>query len=228
MKYVIISVFVAFGLFAFDGWWNGGYRFNEGRACHWIDGKCGYINRLHQVVIPHIYDNCGDFDGGIAYVGVNDDSDTRYGCIDRRGNIVVPLLYDWCSSPVYGVVHVKLDGKHGCFTTEGRESVPLIYDYIGCFFPQNKGLAVVELNDKYGFVKRNGDVAIPVSYDYCEQVFTDGLVRAQIGGKWGYLDHKGNDVIPFVYDEAGIFKDGKAEVVLDLQKYFIDTDGNTK
>ena len=92
-------VFIALAALAFDGWYNWRYDFYEGRAVQWVDGKCGYINRLHNVEIPYVYDNCGDFSEGVAYVGINSEGDTRYGCIDKKGNIVIPCIYDWCSAP---------------------------------------------------------------------------------------------------------------------------------
>ena len=218
--------FTMLGVYAFDGWWTWKYDFNEGRAWLCVDGKWGYINRLHKVVIPVVYDNCGDFSEGLAYVGIDSEDGTRYGCIDRYGNIIIPCIYDWCSAPIYDVIYVKLNGMEACFTKDGKECIPMIYDHIDLFYPDNNGLAlVISTDERYGFIRRNGDVVIPISYDYCEAFFTDGLVRAQIGEKWGYLNHKGDEVIPFIYDEAGIFKDKRAEVKMGNETYFIDTEG---
>lgn len=218
--------FISLGVYAFDGWYNWRYDFHEGRASQWVDGKYGYINRLHQVVIPHIFDNCGDFSDGVAYVGIYSEDGTRYGCIDRYGNIIIPCIYDWCSEPRYDVIYVKLNGMEACFTKDGKECIPMIYDHIDLFFPGNNGLALVKSTDeRYGFIRRNGDVVIPISYDYCETFFTDGFVRAQIGEKWGYLNHKGDEVIPFIYDEAGVFQDKRAEVKMGNETFFIDTEG---
>lgn len=55
--------------------------------------------------------------------------------------------------------------------------------------------------------------------------FSHGLVRAKLFDKWGYLDHTGNEAIPFNYDEAGNFIDGRAEVQVGSEKYYIDTNG---
>ena len=218
--------FTMLGLYAFDGWYNWRYDFCEGRASQWGDGKYGYINRLHQVVIPHIFDNCGDFSDGVAYVGIDSEDGTRYGCIDRYGNIIIPCIYDWCSEPIYDVIYVKLNGMEACFTKDGKECIPMIYDHIDLFYPDNNGLAlVISTDERYGFIRRNGDVVIPILYDYCETFFTDGLVRAQIGEKWGYLNHEGDEVIPFIYDEAGVFQDKRAEVKMGNERYFIDTEG---
>ena len=225
--WILLGIIItASGIYAFDRCWNWKYDFNDGRACVCVDGKWGYINRFHKVVIPLVYDNCGDFSEGVAYVGIDTENGTKYGCIDRNGNLLIPCVYDWCTPPIYDVIYVTLNGMDATFTKDGKECIPVIYDHIDIFYPENKGLARVKSTDgRYGFVKRNGDVVIPVSYEYCESFFTDGLARAKLEGQWGYLDHVGNDVIPFQYDSAGIFKDGRAEVVMGDETYSIDCSG---
>lgn len=51
------------------------------------------------------------------------------------------------------------------------------------------------------------------------------MVRAKLYGRWGYLDRKGDVVIPMIYDEAGNFKNGKAEVQLHGEIFYIDAKG---
>lgn len=226
MNWILSSaVFVLLGIYVFDGWWNWRYDFYQGRACHCVNGKWGYIDRFHRVIVEHIYDNCGYYDKGVAIVGMDTENGTRYGCVDREGTLIIPCVNDWCSPLLYGVIHVKRDGKCGCFTAKGVECVPLVYDSMGCFFPDNEGLAMVRSGDRHGFIRRNGDVAIAIAYDSCETFFSHGLVRAKLFDKWGYLDHTGNEAIPFNYDEAGNFIDGRAEVQVGSEKYYIDTNG---
>jgi hypothetical protein len=47
----------------------------------------------------------------------------------------------------------------------------------------------------------------------------------KLHGKWGYLDHKGDVAIPVIYDHAGNFKDGRAEVQMDGEQFYIDVNG---
>ena len=53
-----------------------------------------YINRLHQVVIAYVYDNCGDFSEGLTYVGIDSEEGARYGCMDRNGKECIHMIYD--------------------------------------------------------------------------------------------------------------------------------------
>lgn len=51
------------------------------------------------------------------------------------------------------------------------------------------------------------------------------MVRVKLNGKWGYLDRTGDVVIPMIYDDAGNFKNGKAEVQLNADRFCIDVKG---
>ena len=44
-------------------------------------------------------------------------------------------------------------------------------------------------------------------------------------GKWGYLNRKGDVVIPMIYDDAGNFYNGRAEVQLVNERFYIDVKG---
>ena len=68
-------------------------------------------------------------------------------------------------------------------------------------------------------------MVIPIVYEDAEYYFCEDLVRVKLYDRWGYLDRNGDVVIPLIYDEAGNFKDGKAEVVLDGERFFIDGKG---
>lgn len=222
---VSIVLFVSLAVYAFDGWYNWRYSFYEGRAWQCINGKWGYIDRLHRVVVPHIYDLAWDFNDGLACVGVEDNNGGKYGYIDRHGDIVIPLIYDKPAEFINGIAYVKKDDKHGTINMDGKEMIPIIYDWVSFQFPENNGLAQVKLGDRRGFVKSNGDIVIPIVYGDAEYYFCDDLVRVKLYDKWGYLNRNGDILIPMIYDEAGNFKDGKAKVQLDGEKFYIDVKG---
>lgn len=209
----------------FDSWWNMNYSFRQGRSCELKDGKWGFEDRLHRVVIPYMYDYAGNFNEGLACVGIGEKDDMKYGYIDRRGNIVIPFVYDKHGHFIDGTASVKKDGKYGTINKDGKEMIPIIYDWVGFHYKQNKGLVQVKLGDRRGFVRSNGDVVIPISYEDAEYFFCEDLVRVKLYGKWGYLDHKGDVVIPVIYDQADNFKDGRAEVQMDGERFYIDVNG---
>ena len=103
--------------------------------------------------------------------------------------------------------------------------IPVIYDYVGIPFVQNEGLVMVRQGDRKGFVRRNGDVVIPIVYEDAETFFSHDLVRVKLYDKWGYLNRKGDVVIPMIYDDAGNFENGKAEVQMGSDVFYINLNG---
>ena len=51
-------------------------------------------------------------------------------------------------------------------------------------------------------------------------------IRIKRDGKYGYIDEKGKTVLPCQYDSASYFINGRAELVMNEQHYFIDQQGN--
>ena len=198
---------------------------HEGRASSYENGKWGYVDRRMRVVIPYIYDEASYFRDGRACVGVGEWGNRKYGCIDREGNVVISLVYDRHVFFKDGIANVTKDGKCGTIDKDGNELIPIIYDYVGSRFPENEGLAMVRQGDRIGYVRRNGDVVIPIVYEDAETFFSHGVVRVKLYGKWGYLDRKGDVVIPIMYDDAGNFENGKAEVQMDTERFYIDVKG---
>lgn len=48
----------------------------------------------------------------------------------------------------------------------------------------------------------------------------------QINGKLGFIDKAGKLVIPAKYDDAESFHSGKARVLLNGRRFYIDRNGN--
>jgi hypothetical protein len=172
-----------------------------------------------------MYDHASDFHDGRACVGIGERGNRKYGYIDRDGNIVIPLIYDKPAEFFDDIAYVTKDGKHGTIDKDGKELIPIIYDHVGFRFIENEGLAMVRQGDRCGFVRTNGDVVIPIVYEDAECYFSNELVRVKLHGQWGYLNRKGDVVIPMIYEEARNFNDGRAEVQLDMEKFYIDVNG---
>ena len=55
--------------------------------------------------------------------------------------------------------------------------------------------------------------------------FYCGRASQCVDGEWGYLDRNGDVAIPMIYDEAGNFKDGRADVQIEGERFYIDIKG---
>ena len=132
------------------------------------EGKCGFINKNGQEIIPCKYLHASDFSEGLAAVDFESSYDKSYnlvykhsGYIDTNGNVVI-------SSKKY------------------RE----IYGF-------HNGLALVKRDYKAGYIDKSGMEVIPCSYSNASD-FSEGLALTEIGGQDGYyINIRGQQVLKF-------------------------------
>ena len=106
------------------------------------------------------------------------------------------------------------DNKFGYIDRHGKIIIPAQFDRAENF---SDGLANVTIGQKCGFIDRNGKIVIPIQFDeYGVGNFSEGLASVKIGGKEGFIDLKGNIVIPPQFRYAANFKNGLANVEIDL------------
>lgn len=177
-------------------------------------GKWGYANAKGEVIISGKYDLAEDFREGFAkvYIGelIHDSypDGGKFGFINTAGEEVVPCKYDYVRDFQEGLAIVyngkvtngsPSGGKFGLIDTAGMEIVPCQYDYMRDF---SEGMAAVNIGGKYE----------PITATIGNETYSHLLVLR--GGKWGYIDTTGKEAIAFEYDDAGLFTDGKAMVVV--------------
>ena len=91
----------------------------------------------------------------------------------------------------------------------------------------SNGLAPYWNGASWGFINKNGlEVIRPRYYDIGEG-FTEGLcpVKENKSGKYGFITKKGLYKIPPMYQLAFNFYQGRAQIVIDNNFYFIDKNG---
>ena len=182
------------------------------------NGKCGFINKKREVVIPLIYDYVGAFSEWLASVCI----DGKYGYINTTGEVIVPLVYDGAGYFKNGMADVEKNGKYGFVNKYGEETVSPMYDWIHSF---SENFAAVNKDGKWGFINNSGEVAVPLVYEMAYS-FSSGLAMVKSGGRWGYINNFGYTVIPHIYDDAESFGEGLAAVSKNGKWGFIDTLGN--
>lgn len=153
----------------------------------------------------------------------------KYGYINLTLQIIIPLTFDYASTFAEGMAEVKQKignlWKSGYINTQGKLVVPYRYDKANLFY---KGLGYVRLNDKAGAVDKSGNEVVSPKYDILG-LFDDevNIARVVFAGKVGYIHKSGKEITPLQYELASAsFYHGKAEVVLNGRKFFIDKNGN--
>ena len=85
-------------------------------------------------------------------------------------------------------------------------------------------MARAQLKDKWGIIDTAGNILIPFQYDNIAY-FSDDLLCVKKDNKYGYVDLLNKVQIPFVYDIAWDFNNGKAEVLQNNQRFYINKNG---
>jgi hypothetical protein len=208
--------------------------FAEGLAAVNIDGKCGFINKSGELVIPAIYDGnfwrgewwnyIPKFYDGIVRVR----KDGKAGCIDKTGKVVIPFEYYWLGNGWTGYFNEGLacidkyneEGERivGLIDKTGNFVVPLgHYDGVSDF---NGTLAFVmkyDMSGDYGaYIDRTGRLVTGFEYEvdiwsnHYYYASYEGLTITRKDGWLGVLDEKGNTAVPFIYKTLMPFSDGLA------------------
>ena len=230
------------------------HDFSEGLAAVLINGKCGFMDKTGELVIPAVYDGnffIGEwgayqptFKNGLARVIKEGESgNPGWGIINTAGETVVPFgVYRIIGNGFTGHFHGGLakvytfdniytsDNKSGLIDQNGEIAVPLIYDLISDF---NGDLAYVEIIGQGGaYIDRTGRRVTPFDY-YADQwqwwwyaESSEGMTIANKNGKFGVLDSGGNIIVPFEYDDIQPFSGGLARISYGGSYGFADKAGN--
>jgi hypothetical protein len=129
--------------------------FAEGLARVFVNGRCGFVDQKHRIVIWPTFDNAENFSEGLAVILQNG----KYGYIDTEGHVVVAPEYQWAYWFKHGLGSVKKDGKYGLIDRTGKWVLKPTYD--GQLDPTDDGFnasylgGVVEHLDKTGKIIRD-------------------------------------------------------------------------
>lgn len=160
---------------------------------------------------------------GLALVRVGDEQ--FY--IDTVGHRPFKETYDHAETFYLDRALVVNGNRKRIIDPKGRTVAELKYDQVSPSSPERWQVTNVK-KDVYwsGFVDRNGKVVVPLIYDevgyYQPEV---KRTRVGINNKLGFLDEQGNVAIPLQYEYVEIFHKGKARVMLNGRRFFIDASG---
>ena len=201
--------------------------FSEGLAAVTINGKCGYIDKTGEILIPAIYRSAHRFKDGYALVSF---SEHVLGFIDKQGNMVIEPQFYQCNPGNGFPLPVRMDphDKWGYISESGKLVFRYICDKAGLF---SEGLAFVEIEGEQFFINEQGQRVLNLPGYQSVSPFFEG--RAIIGnnGRYGAIDREGNVVVPIEYDAFnpvldGGFHEGTIAAKKDGKWGIIDVDGN--
>lgn len=165
-----------------------------------LDGKTGYVDAAHKIVIPFEYAAGYDFKGGYGVVGVLKNG--KQGYINKKNEVVIPIEFDKIFEISEGLIGVIKGDKQGFFDTKGNKVFDVIYDFATDF---SGGVSFVEKDGKDGYIAypktSNKDIILTTEDIVWDRKDSekDGYHRVQKGKYWGIIDSKNNIIIPIMY-----------------------------
>lgn len=200
-----------------------------------VSGKCGYINKGLQLVIPVSFKAALPFSEGLAAV---ENTDGYWGFIDTKGKLVIPYSYSYSPGRfASGLAKVQSrDGKYGyvskdnrvviaprfvyattfykgyALAKEGYNTPPLLIDTTGTVvttFPKNT--AYIDDSKPGAGISGEEQFEYPsyISETLRELVDEGKGILIQGAMYYGLVDNKGNVVLDFKYKHLSDLHGGK-------------------
>jgi predicted small lipoprotein YifL len=213
-----------------SGNWARGHLFNIDDRMH---NRAGFINVAGETTIPLIYQNVGNFDGGVTWgvlpgggsVIFNTNGHVTYelptgvniAWVDFSEGLFITAMSN--DDPEQGL----LGSRYGVTDMFGREVVTPMYDVVWPFVNGyarvgGPGAAGMGGGGFWGLIDTEGSEVIPPDRfndigNVSEGFFTAGIAANNRGYNRALFDLDGNEIIPFeTYLEIGLFSGGLALV----------------
>lgn len=130
-----------------------------------------------------------------------------------------------------GFMAVSKNGKKGFVNKNATLVIPCQYDDVQAF---NAGYAGVKYKGRWTFINKNGYfITKKPTYQFLNVLpfSSNKLAPVQVNfegveNKWGYITTNGQRAIPYRFDKAGVFKGGKANVLIGNKSFMINEKGD--
>ncbi|WP_379150675.1 WG repeat-containing protein [Paenibacillus sp. sgz5001063] len=196
--------------------------------------KYGYWDAQGKEVLPAVYEDAGDFNGGTALVKMKDG---EFALIDPQGTVLHSYHYPFVGYPGDGLLPFQgeVNGKYGYLRTDGTIA---IQSQFTAALPFSGGRAVIntaaDYGNAYGLIDTKGQQIIPATYYVVLQLGEDRVAlgtpldaaRPYIGSRYVIADAVTGRILSN-HPLLGVnnYQNGLASVYDDKETYFIDKSG---
>lgn len=198
------------------------------------DNRYGLYNFVNKTeIMPPVYRSIKLWNNSRFFLV--EDENKKIGLVNADGEPVVPIEYDSISKPEDGtVVGTYRDVSEGikmssfiCMNNRNNFTINKGFVNLEQIGDSNIYISTKKNNDSYlkGLISKSGYIIADNIYTNVF-VFSNGLFAAVLNGKYGIIDDRGQKVIPFIYDRICAPVDGKAQISLDENSGFIDSEGH--
>lgn len=190
--------------------------------------RFGFANAQGQIIIAPTFEESYNFQDGLALVRQNG----RYGYINPNNQFVIAPQFEDAWGFNNGLAKITINGKIGFIDKAGTPIISPQFDDSHDWFSQGVAGVFSQGANKWGLIDRTGRLIAPYAYEMIDEPAFGRILVGKLmatdktGVRFGYLDTTGNIAIAPQFERAKPFKNGIAEVVLNNQKIFINTQGN--
>ncbi len=180
-----------------------------------VSGKCGYINKGLQLVIPVSFKAARPFSEGLAAV---ENADGNWGFIDTKGKLVIP--YSYSNSPgrfASGLAKVQSrDGKYGYVSKDNKVVIAPRFVYATTFY---KGYALAKEGYNSPAVLIDTTGAVMTTFPKNTSYIDDSKPGAGISGEeqFEYPFYVSETLRELVDEGEGVFEQGFSYGLVDKQ-----------
>ncbi|GAA5029811.1 hypothetical protein GCM10011506_18380 [Marivirga lumbricoides] len=172
------------------------------------NGRWGYINNADEFVIKPIFDGCGFFAEGFAWVKING----SYKIINSKGDYISEsATFDAVGKAKDGIIPTKKGKLWGAVDTTANQIIDYNYEELKVL---EKDLILIRKNRKWGLINSNGnDICLPV-YDK-EIIFKDDLsIVSRNYSDVGIINKLGKEIVKCQYDNVEILNDSIFKIAI--------------
>ncbi len=170
-------------------------KFKGDLICTKDYGKFGFIDKTGKKVVDFKYDYVGDFQNGIATVGING----KYGIINKLGKEVLPVEYDQKISFEKDTMALLVkNDKYGLIDNTGNLILECKYDKP--FEHLKDGVIKASFSNKNGLIK-DGQILAEYKYETIEDYDVNGMYFVTSGNLKGAITKSGIEIISPIYKD---------------------------
>ncbi len=176
-------------------------------------GRCGFLNKKGEVVIPSDYEYAASFDR-TGYACVKKDGE--WGFISNSGALVSKEPYEFAYPFGDGMLAAaKKDGKWGYVDTNFVFQIsPQFEAARAVSATKASNLIPIMKNGKWGYVDHSGHMMIEPSFDSAFPFYNQQATAVEVRGKWGFINKEGAFIVQPMFSDVSLpFKKGEFTIV---------------
>lgn len=168
---------------------------------YYSNGKWGYINNDNEFVIKPVFDGCGLFSEGFAWVIYQG----KYKIINKHGDYInEQASFDGVAKAHKNIIPVKRGKLWGAVDTTAKQIIDFEYEELSVL---DQNLVLIMKNRKWGLADNQGkEICLPV-YDHKFHFDGGTAIVSRNYGDFGIINKSGKEIVKCQFDGVEVIND---------------------